>query len=253
MYMAGESETWLGEWMELRKVREEVVVSTKYSVPLKNAENANKILSNHGGNNKKSLRTSLEGSLKRLRTDYVDILYVHGWEGTTSIEELMRGLDDVVRAGKALYLGISNTPAWVVVKANSYARAHGLSPFVVYQGKWNAAERDIERDIVPMCMSEGMGIMVWSAMGSGKFKSPEEQADAGRGAAADHLSIASQETFQNVFKKLEKVGKEKNASAMNVALRYVMHKVCISLLTSLRQSDQTPGSICLPHLWRTQG
>jgi aryl-alcohol dehydrogenase-like predicted oxidoreductase len=127
MYMAGESETWLGEWMELRGVRDEMVVTTKYTVPLKRAEDEGKILSNHGGNNKKSLRVSLAGSLKRLRTDYVDIFYVHGWEGTTTIVELMRSLDDVVKSGKVLYLGISNTPAWVVVKANDYARAHALT------------------------------------------------------------------------------------------------------------------------------
>jgi aryl-alcohol dehydrogenase-like predicted oxidoreductase len=228
MYMAGESETWLGEWMELRGVRDEMVVATKYTVPLKRAEDEGKILSNHGGNNKKSLRISLAGSLKRLRTDYADILYVHGWEGTTSVRELMRSLDDVVKSGKVLYLGISNTPAWVVVKANDYARAHALTPFVVYEGRWNAADRDIEREVVPMCKAEGMAIAVWGAMGGGKFKNAEQQVEAGRSTAVDDRSGTSAEDFQSVFKKLEKVGERKGASSMNVAMRYIMLKVCAS-------------------------
>lgn len=252
MYMAGESETWLGEWMELRKLRDEMVVATKYSIPLKGVEEQSKILSNQGGNNKKSLRISLDGSLKRLRTDYVDILYVHSWEGTTSIEELMRSLDDVVKAGKALYLGISNTPAWFVVKANDFARAYGLTPFVVYQGRWNAADRDIEREIVPMCRSEGMAITVWGAMGGGKFKSTEQKGEVGRSAAVDDRSSSSVEIFQNVFKELEKVGKRKNASAMNVALRYVMLKVCKSLQIQGGGPDKSSGPLRLPHLWRTE-
>jgi aryl-alcohol dehydrogenase-like predicted oxidoreductase len=105
MYMAGESEAWVGQWMAERGVRDQMVVATKYSIPLKmpGMDSGDNILSNYGGNNKKSLRLSLETSLKRLRTDYVDILYVHAWEGTTSIPELMRALDDVVRAGKVLY------------------------------------------------------------------------------------------------------------------------------------------------------
>jgi aryl-alcohol dehydrogenase-like predicted oxidoreductase len=148
VYIAGESEEWLGEWMASRNVRDEMVIATKYTVPIKTPDDK-RILSNHRGNNKKSLRISLEGSLKTPKTDYVDIMYVHGWEGTGSAEEVMRGLDDVVRAGKVLYLGISNTPAWVVVKANDYAHQYGLSPFVVYQCRWNAVDREIEREVVP--------------------------------------------------------------------------------------------------------
>ena len=162
MYMAGESQTWVGQWMAERGVRDQMIVATKYSITWKMPaiEPEGSILSNYGGNN--SLRLSLNASLERLRTDYVDILYVHAWGGTASIPELMRALDDVVRVGKVLYLGVSNWPAWTVVKANEYARRHGLTPFVVYEGRWNAAEREIQRDVVPMCKSEGMGITVWS-------------------------------------------------------------------------------------------
>jgi aryl-alcohol dehydrogenase-like predicted oxidoreductase len=137
MYMAGESEIWLGEWMKLRNVRDQIVLATKYShsEPSGYTDSDGGILSNYSGSNKKALRVSLNASLKRLGTDYVDLYYVHAWEGTASIEELMRGLDDMVRSGKVLYLGVSNWPAWVVVKANAYAREHGLTPFVVYEGR----------------------------------------------------------------------------------------------------------------------
>jgi aryl-alcohol dehydrogenase-like predicted oxidoreductase len=167
--------------MAARGNRDQMVVATKYTNPLKMAtmEPQGTSLSNHGGNNKKSLRISLDAVYKRLQTDYVDIFYVQAWDGTSSIPEIMRALDDVVRAGKALYLGVSNWPAWVVSKANEYARANSLAPFVVYEAKWNAAEREIERDVLPMCKAEGMGITVYSAMGGGKFKTAAQRQEPG--------------------------------------------------------------------------
>lgn len=86
------------------------------------------------------------------------------------IPEVMHALNDMVQQGKVLYLGISDTPAWIVAKANEYARGHNLRPFVLYQGKWNVAYRDMEREILPMCRSEGMGIAPWGALGMGHFK-----------------------------------------------------------------------------------
>lgn len=108
------------------------------------------------GNSTKSLHISLEASLKRLRTTYVDILYLHVWDWATSIEEVMNALHAVVMAGKVLYLGISDTPAWIVAQANQYARDHGKTPFSIYQGKWNVLERSFEREIIPMALAHGM-------------------------------------------------------------------------------------------------
>lgn len=137
-YHNGQSEEWLGEWMALRGNREEMVIATKYTGPYAGANNGKRgmIKSNLGGNGTKSMRQSLEASLKRLQTSYVDVFYVHWWEYTTSIEELMQGLNDLVSVGKVNYLGISDTPAWVVSKANQYARMSGLRQFVVYQGEF---------------------------------------------------------------------------------------------------------------------
>jgi aryl-alcohol dehydrogenase-like predicted oxidoreductase len=225
VYMLGESEQWIGEWMELRGVRDQMVIATKYTSTTKfmTMEPKGGIFSNYGGSSKKSLKISLEKSLENLKTDYVDILYVHAWEGIASIPEIMRALDDQVRAGKVLYLGVSNWPAWLVVKANEYARQHGLSAFVVYEGRWNAANREIERDVLPMCKAEGMGITVWQALGSGKFRINDSE-EPGRKWSGDR-DEASMEDFQKFAMVMDKIGKKKGTNSVGVALRYVMLKV----------------------------
>jgi len=116
------------------------------------------IKANFGGNSVKSLHVSLEDSLKKLRTSYVDILYVHWWDYDTTIEEGMNALHHLVATRKVLYLGISDAPAWVVSQANQYAKDHGKTPFVIYQGAWNVMDRAFERDIIPMARSLGTRI-----------------------------------------------------------------------------------------------
>ncbi|KAL8849417.1 MAG: hypothetical protein Q9221_005589 [Calogaya cf. arnoldii] len=110
---------------------------------------------------------SVEASLKKLRTDYIDLFYIHYYDMTTSAEELMQSLNTLVTARKVLYLGISDTPAWFVVKCNSYARHHGLRPFSVYQGKHSATERDLEREIIPMSLDQGVSLAPWGALDGG--------------------------------------------------------------------------------------
>ena len=97
----------------------------------------------------------MRASLKKLRTDYVDILYVHWWDYTAGVEEVVDALHALVLQGKVLYLGVSDTPAWVVAQANTYARMAGKTPFAIYQGKWSILDRDLERDILPMCVAQG--------------------------------------------------------------------------------------------------
>ncbi|KAL9007848.1 MAG: hypothetical protein Q9173_006969 [Seirophora scorigena] len=139
---------------------------------------------------------------------------------TTGVEEMMQSLNYLVQAGKVLYLGISDTPAWFVVKANEYARHHGLRPFSVYQGRWSAAERDFERDIIPMCMDQGMGLCPWGALGGGYFK-PQAQvhSDGGRrfpSVAAKNAALVSE--------TLERVAGRKGTLMTSVALAYVLQK-----------------------------
>jgi len=219
-YQNEESETWIGDWMAERKVRDQMVVATKFTTGWKSYQGHDEIIqANFGGNNKKSLFLSLRDSLKKLQTDYIDILYVHWWEYTTGIPELMDALDEVVKQGKVLYLGISDTPAWIVSKANEYARARGKSQFVVYQGLWSAAKRDHEREIIPMCRMEGMALAPWGALGGGKFKTEAQRKESEGRKMGDPT-----DSQVKVSQVLEKIAKRKNTILTSVALAYVMHK-----------------------------
>lgn len=219
-YQNEESEKWIGEWMAERKVRDEIVIATKFTTYYRDPNNSPRQRINYAGNSSKSLKVSLEASLKKLQTDYIDILYVHWWDFTTGIAELMQSLNHVVASGKVLYLGVSDTPAWVVSKANEYARNHGLRPFSVYQGQWSAADRDFEREIIPMAREEGMALCPWGALGGGKFTTEEKRNNNEQGR---NMGPASEKAIK-VSQKLEAVAKAKNTQITSVALAYVRSK-----------------------------
>ncbi|KAH8812589.1 norsolorinic acid reductase [Xylogone sp. PMI_703] len=216
-YQDEQSEKWVGEWMKERGVRDEMVLAGKYTMGYRYHEQRDPpiIQANFGGNNKKNMRISVDRTLAKLQTDYLDILYVHWWDYTTSIPELMQSLNDLVKAGKVLYLGISDTPAWIVSKANEYARNHGLQQFVVYQGRWSAADRDFEREILPMCQHEGMALAPWGALGGGHFKAAADQ-DKARG-------YGGTEEEKKVSAALEKIAIRKNTQITSVAMAYITH------------------------------
>ena len=216
-YQMEQSETWLGEWMESRQNRDQIVLATKFTTPYISAPV--NLKQNYAGNHSKSLHISLEASLKKLQTSYIDLLYIHWWDFTTSIPEIMQSLHHVVASGKVLYLGISDTPAWIVSKANEYARQKGLTQFSVYQGLWNAAVRDFERDIIPMCEAEGMALAPWGALGRGSFMSPEdyEKKEGGR-------KMGQTDNAKKVSVTLAKLAKEKDTLITSIALAYVRHK-----------------------------
>jgi len=221
-YQDCQSEEWIGEWMQKRRNRDEMVIATKYTTFWN--PNTQKIRANYSGNSFKSMTLSLEASLKKLQTSYVDILYLHWWDWTTPVEEIMQGLNVLVKSGKVLYLGISDTPAWIVSKANMYARSHGLAPFVIYQGRWNLLIRDLERDIIPMARAEGMAIAPWDAMGGGKFQSSkqiEERKKAGEGLRSMMGSGDQTEEEEKISLALEKVANELGVGIQAVALAYV--------------------------------
>ena len=224
-YQAEESEQWIGEWLVSRgsQRRDEMVIATKFTNGFKVLSDPRLQQSNFGSNNSKSLLTSVNASLQKLQTSYIDLLYVHYWDFTTGVEELMQSLNHLVASGKILYLGVSDTPAWVVVKANEYARSHGLRPFSVYQGRWSAAVRDFERDIIPMCLDQGMGIAPWGALGGGMFK-PTQQGvigESGRNMAS--LSLGTEEQVSRVLEKIANA-RRRPVPLTSIALAYVMHK-----------------------------
>ncbi len=153
-YMNGASEEFIGEF--IAGMREQFVLGTKYSLTLHPDD------PNGGGNHRKSLVQNLEESLRRLRTDYIDVNWLHAWEFFTPVEEVMRALDDMVRAGKVLYLGISDTPAWIVAYANALAQERGWTTFSGLQPEYSLAQRDAERDLLPMARAFDMTITPWS-------------------------------------------------------------------------------------------
>ncbi|TFK36524.1 NADP-dependent oxidoreductase domain-containing protein [Crucibulum laeve] len=229
-YQDESSEKFVGEWAEKRGIRDQLFIATKYTTNYKRRDPSiqQKIL--YVGNNAKSLHLSIEASLKKLRTSYIDLLYLHWWDYDTSIEEVMRGLHTLVLQGKVLYLGVSDTPAWVVSKANQYARDHALTPFVIYQGAWNVMERSFERDIIPMVRSEGMALAPWNVLAGGKIRTDAEEERRRQTGEKGRMLRGSNwernETEKQVCKALEKVADEVGAKHISsVAIAYLMQKV----------------------------
>jgi aryl-alcohol dehydrogenase-like predicted oxidoreductase len=141
--------------------RERLVIATKYTLTGRRDD------PNAGGNHRKNLVQALEASLRRLRTDYVDLLWLHMWDGMTPVEEVMRALDDLVSAGKLLYLGFSDTPAWVISRATTLAGQYGWSPPVAAQGPYSLADRDVERELLPMARELGLAFTPWGMLEGG--------------------------------------------------------------------------------------
>jgi aryl-alcohol dehydrogenase-like predicted oxidoreductase len=158
-YRGGASEEIVGELLQSR--RDRFVLSTKYTVTRDPGD------PNAAGNHRKNLRLSLETSLRRLRTDYIDIYWVHMWDAGTPADETMRALDDQVRAGKILYTGISDAPAWVISRANTLAAWHGWTAFAGVQAPYSLLRRDIERELLPMAETLGLTLAAWSPLADG--------------------------------------------------------------------------------------
>jgi aryl-alcohol dehydrogenase-like predicted oxidoreductase len=158
-YTDGQSEELVGEF--IRADRDRIVLATKYTLTSRRDD------PNAGGNSRKSMVRTLEGSLRRLGTDYVDLLWLHMWDGMTPVEEVVRALDDLVSSGKVLYVGISDTPAWVASQAVMLADLRGWSRFVAVQGPYSLADRDVERELLPMARSLELAFTPWGMLEGG--------------------------------------------------------------------------------------
>ncbi len=214
-YRDGLSEQFLGQLLAGR--REQFVLSTKYT-STRDADDPNA-----GGNARKNLRASLDLSLRRLGTDYIDLYWVHVWDESTPIEETMRALDDAVRSGKVLYVGISDVPAWVVSKANTLAEWHGWSPFIGLQVPYSLLMRDIERELLPMATALGIGVTAWSPLAggvlSGKYTRP------GPSSGPQRLDPSSlDERSHAAAKAVQAVADEVGATPSQVAIAWTMHR-----------------------------
>src|ERR1700720_1604148 len=159
IYTNGTSETFLSEFVKGH--RASLVLATKYTNATPGTD------PNAAGNHRKSMMQSVEASLKRLQTDYIDLYWVHIWDQLTPVEEIMRGLDDLVRQGKVLYVGISDFPAWWIAQANTLASLRGWSPFVALQMEYSLIERTVERELIPMARALNLGVTAWSPLSRG--------------------------------------------------------------------------------------
>jgi aryl-alcohol dehydrogenase-like predicted oxidoreductase len=222
-YMNGNSERMVGEFVS--EQRERFVIATKYTFSKRPGD------PNSGGNHRKNMVQALEGSLLRLGVDYVDLYWVHAWDQLTPPEEMMRGLDDLVRAGKVLYVGISDAPAWIVSYSNAIAELRGWSPFVGLQIEYSLLERTPERDLIPMANELGITVTAWSPLGSGllsgKYKrnvKPEE----GRVAQFQYVEL-SDRNF-DIAETVQAVAAELDRTPAQVALSWVLRKGAIPIV-----------------------
>jgi len=225
VYSEGESEKHLGVALAgLARPREQLVVATK--VRGRVGPGVNQV-----GLSRGHILDSIDASLKRLRLDHVDLYQIHGFDPVTPIEETVRALDDVVRAGKARYVGFSNLSAWQAMKAIGYAQANGLARFESAQLYYSIAGRDIERDLVPMAQSEGVSILSWSPLAggllSGKFNPNEKGPEGARRTNFDFPPV-DRDRLPRVLEALRKVATELNVSVARVALAWQLTRPFVS-------------------------
>jgi len=210
-YTNGTSEKIVGDLIHAD--RDHFVVATKYSLS-RNWDDPNA-----GGNSRKNMMSSLETSLHSLKTDYVDLYYLHMWDFLTPVEEVMRGLDDAVRAGKVRYVGVSDTPAYVVARANMLAELRGWSPFVAVQIPYSLLDRSVEREILPMAKDLGLAVAPWGILEAGLLtgKYSGDSKEARR--LGDEPEIT--ERMSTIIQGVAELAQQAGRSAAQVAVNWV--------------------------------
>jgi len=218
-YTNGRSEELLGEFLKESGQRDRVVLATKYTF------NSFPGDPNAGGNSRKNLRRAIEGSLKRLQTDYIDLYWLHAWDGLTPVEEVMSSLDDVVRAGMVRYIGLSDTPAWYLARAQTLAEWRGYEKICALQLEYSLVERNIEREHIQAAMHLGMGVCPWSPLASG-FLTGKYQKDGngeGRLKTVKGNPVFDKFTPRNwdILEALQMVATEMGKTPAQVALNWI--------------------------------
>jgi len=217
LYTQGTSERILGEI--LGGHRDEVVLATKYSnAPPGKDPNA-------AGNHRKSMMVAIEASLERLKTDYIDLYWLHIWDQITPVEEVMRAFDDLVRQGKVLYVGVSDAPAWWIAQANTLASLRGWSPFVALQIEYSLAERTVERELVPMAKALDVGLVAWSPLAggvlSGKYAGNQTGGDGRYSNEMMRPFLPEATRLNRIVAALGQVSRETGRSLAQVALAWL--------------------------------
>ena len=225
MYLNGNSEQWVGDFVRERNLRDQLVIATKFSF---NPDPANP---NGGGNSRKNIMRAVEGSLKRLGTDYIDLYLLHCWDQVTPVEEVMRSFDALVRSGKVRHVGMSNVPSWYASRAQAIAEFRGYESVCTLQLSYSLVERSIENEFTALATRYGMGTMVWSPLGggmlSGKYK-PSEAGKYGEGRLQvmqgnPAFAKFSERNFA-IVAEVESVAKALGRSMAQVAVNWVANR-----------------------------
>jgi aryl-alcohol dehydrogenase-like predicted oxidoreductase len=224
-YTKGHSEKIIGDHLgHDRQKRDRLVIATKFSGNLYLGD------PNGGGSNRKSIMAACEQSLRRLRTDYIDLYWLHNWDKLTPIEETMSTLHDLVQAGKVRYIGVSDTPAWKVAQAQTIAQFRGWAPFIATQIEYSLLERTVEGELIPMAEELGLGVTPWSPLKSGVLsgkytrKNGATMKSDGRPWATSFLD----EKSYAVIDELERIAKERDTTVARVALAWVQARPAVS-------------------------
>jgi len=233
----GASETVLGRALRDFARREEVVVASKVFYPMRSDPNGR-------GCSRKAIMMEIDASLRRLGTDYVDLYQIHRWDNETPIEETLGALHDVVRAGKARYLGASSMFAWQFSQALHLAQRHGWTRFVSMQPHYNLIYREEEREMLPLCQAEGIGVLPWSPLARGRLTRPWEARYAtGRAQTDDYgksIYAAAEEADKKVVDRLGEVAAKRDIPRAQAALAWLLQKPGVTA--------PIVGATKLPHL-----
>ena len=244
-YTNGHSEAMLGDWLTGHSSRRDrLVLGTKFFCNLHAGD------PNGGGAGRKSILDQLEQSLRRLQTDYVDIYWLHQWDRTTPIEETLRTLDDIVRAGKVRYLGFSDLPTWVASKAQTIADLRTLTPAVGFQLEYSLLERTVEQEYLPMCSALGMGVMSWSPLRngllSGKYRRGQDEPE---GPARGSILGGPDEHEWDTIEAVATLAEEMGAPPAAVAHAWVVGNPSIaSMIIGARTAEQLASNLAVPEL-----
>ncbi|KYF90851.1 aldo/keto reductase [Sorangium cellulosum] len=219
-YTNGTSERLVGEFAGDR--RERLVLATKYTLSMRQGD------PNSSGNHRKNMVRSVEASLGRLATDYIDILYLHAWDGTTPVDEVLRAMDDLVRSGKVVYVAISDAPAWQVSRMQAIADLRGWAPLIALQIEYSLIQRTVERELIPMAQEMGLGVVPWAPLGSGVLSGKYSKADLAVGEA-----------------NADPVGTRKNVAVANGALTERGLAIAEVVKSVAAESGKTPSQIAI--------
>ncbi|GAB4462766.1 MAG: aldo/keto reductase [Armatimonadaceae bacterium] len=240
-YTGGTSERLVGEFVGSE--RDRFVIATKYTLTMREGD------PNAAGNHRKNLHQAVNGSLQRLGTDYIDLLWVHAWDGVTPVEEMMRALDDLVRAGKVLCVGVSDAPAWVVSEANTLAMLRGWSPFCAMQVEYSLVQRGIERELLPYAQARDLAVLPWSPLAqgvlTGKYNQGSET-DAKRFSPEERDHPYLNEHNLRIAAEVVAVAAEVGASPAQVALAWLRTQpgVVIPIVGARKVSQLTDNLKC---------